>query len=143
MAASSDASDGIAAAGVDGRTHGRLGEGSLGGFFAGGEGFVFEKSGGAQRIDQMLLQIADLQVAGELNQMIAEIEIAALAVEKFQALHQRGRNDQRRVGIMKRIADHQAGLDPQRAKGRSPDWGGGGEATSRIQESGARIEVAL
>ncbi len=41
--------------------------------------------------------------------MSAQIEIAALAIEKLQALHQRGRNDQRRVGVLKWIADHQAG----------------------------------
>ena len=100
---------GIAAARVNRRTGRRFGEGPLRGFLASRERFILEKSGGAQRVDQVLLQIPDLQIAGDPDQILAQIEISGFAVEKFEAFDERRRNDERCVGVLIRIANHQTG----------------------------------
>ena len=93
-----------------GLPRGGIGEGTFGLVFAAEEILVFEKPGLAERVDQVLLQPADLQIAGQANQMLAQIERAVRAVKIGQAFHQRRRNNQRRVGKIERIADQQAGL---------------------------------
>ena len=106
---------GIARAGVRGFPCGRGGERLLGFLFAAEEILVFEKPSLAERVDQVLLKPADIQIARQANQMLAQIERAVRAVKIGQAFHQHGRNNQRRVGKMERIADQQAGLIRNRA----------------------------
>ncbi len=79
------------------RTHGSLRECAFGILFALREVFVIQESSRAERADQVLLQLSDLKIAGEADQMRAQVKLAAHAVEKFQAFHQRGRNDQHGV----------------------------------------------
>ena len=57
----------------------------------------------------MLLQIANIQFAGEAHQIFAEIERGLFAIEESQARNQGGRNDERGVGELEGISDEQAG----------------------------------
>jgi hypothetical protein len=56
----------------------------------------------------MLLDFADVQVAGDTEQRLAQFEVSVLTVEELEAVYQRGRNDQRCVGELVRIADQKA-----------------------------------
>jgi len=53
--------------------------------------------------------ISHFQVAGDLDQRGAEVEIGLLAVEAVQAFYQRRRDDDDRLGIAVRIANHEPG----------------------------------
>ena len=65
---------GITCAGVHGFPRGRAGERLLGFLLAAKEILVFEKPSLAETVDQVLLQPADIQIAGQANQMLAQIE---------------------------------------------------------------------
>ena len=72
--------------------------------------FVFQKSGLAERVEQMLFEFADLNLAGDPNQVGAQIQTGLLAVEARQALHQLRRNEQHGIGKFQRIANQQSGM---------------------------------
>ena len=74
------------------------------------KGFVFEESSLAERVEQMLFEFADLDFAGDPNQVGAQIQTGLLAVETSQALHQLRRNEQHGIGEFQRIANQQAGM---------------------------------
>ena len=80
----------------------------LAGRFHPREGFVFQEPGGAEGVDQVLFQFADLQVAGDAHQHRAQVEVRLPAVEAVQAFDQRRRDDQHRVGIAVGVADKEA-----------------------------------
>ena len=106
----------IARSGMGGLTNGRGGEGALHLFFATLECLVFQKSGGAEGIEKMLLDLADLQLAGFADEVLAQVETAVRAIEKLEGGEQTGRNNQRGVRVLKRIADHEAGLFRDRGR---------------------------
>ncbi len=89
--------------------HGSLREAALSGALDAREIFVFEEPGVRQRVHQMLHQAADIQIAGELYQVRPQIQLRVIAVEKLQAPHQRRRQNQRRIGEVKWIADQEPG----------------------------------
>jgi hypothetical protein len=59
--------------------------------------FILEESSAAQRVEQMRFELACAHIAGDANQVRAQIQPAVLAIKKFQAAHQRGRYDQRGI----------------------------------------------
>ncbi len=101
---------GIAAARMCRLAHQSLGKVSLDVDLLLGEIVVLEKSRLAQRIDEMLLEFANLKIACDLNQKVPQIEFAVLAVEKFERGNQRGRNNQRRIGVVEGVANDESGL---------------------------------
>ena len=100
----------IAAAGVRGGAQGCSGEITLGLFFALREDFVVKERGLRKRLGQVTGQLADVELSGEADQVFAQVELTMVAVEKFEAPDHRRGNNQRRVGVAERIAQHQAGL---------------------------------
>src|SRR5260370_27327164 len=52
--------------------------------------------------------LADIELYGELHKHLAEIQHGPFAIEALQALDQRRRNNQNRVGIVKIVPDQQA-----------------------------------
>jgi hypothetical protein len=70
---------------------------------------VDQKAGLAERLHQMLLQFADLDFAGGLNQALPEVELRLLTIEAREAGHQRRRNQQHRIAEVVRIANEQPG----------------------------------
>jgi hypothetical protein len=95
---------------VSGLANGGVPEGAFGSFFAAEEGLVFEKSGGAEGFEKMLFDLAGFEVAGRADEVLAQVETTVLAVEKFETRDQTGRDDERGVRILKRIADHETGF---------------------------------
>ena len=93
---------------MGGLAYQRLHEGALSRILQSSKGFVFQKPRACERLRQMLHQTAHVQIACELHQMCAQIQFGMLAIEQFQAPHQGGRNDQRGVRKLKRIAHQQA-----------------------------------
>ena len=71
---------GITCAGVHGFARGRTRKRSLGFLFAAEEILVFQKPRLAERIDQVLLQPADVQIHCQANQVLAQIARAVRAV---------------------------------------------------------------
>src|SRR5579875_2258676 len=57
----------------------------------------------------MLLQVADLDLAGDTNEFGAQVEGGLHAVEAFENLDQRGRHEEGGVRVMIRIANEKAG----------------------------------
>ena len=49
------------------------------------EGFVFQESRRAESLDQVLLEFGDLQIACDLNQQCAQVQIRLAAVKTAQA----------------------------------------------------------
>ncbi len=78
--------------------------------------FILQKSRLTERTQKIAFQIPRLQVASDPHQMRPQIQRAVLPVEIFQALHQRRRHDQRSVGKMERIANHQSGFVLERRR---------------------------
>ena len=67
--------------------------------------FVFQKSGAAERGGQMLLDLPHIQFTGDADQHLPQVQRGLLSIETLQASHQHRRNDERRIGVLKRIAD--------------------------------------
>ena len=72
--------------------------------------FVFKETSAAKRVQEMLFKIARVEIAGEPDQVGAQIEPVVLAIEEFETTDQRGRDDQRRIGKAERVADHKSGF---------------------------------
>ena len=62
-----------------------------------------------QGVDELIFDIPDLQIARDLHEHGAQIELRLLPVKAGQALDQRRRNDQNRIGVTKRVANEQPG----------------------------------
>ena len=69
------------------------------------ERFVFQESRRAEGLDQVLFELADLQIAGDADQHGAQVQVGLAAVKAAQALDQGRRDDQHRVGVTIGIAD--------------------------------------
>jgi hypothetical protein len=98
---------GISGARVNRVSHRSRGEGTLGLVLHAGEIIVFQKPRAAKRFFEMLHQAADVEIAGRANQERSQLQLALNPVKEFQARHQPGRNDERRVREMERVANHQ------------------------------------
>ena len=57
--------------------------------------------------DQVLHQLADFELARGLGERQAQVQIGLFAVKAAQRLNERRRNDERRIRIAERIAQHQ------------------------------------
>jgi len=90
-----------------GFAHGRLSELAPARLLHPGEVGVFEKPGGAQRIDEVPGQLPHLELAGDGDQRGAQIEVRLQAIETLQTLHQGRRDDQHGVAEAVGIADEQ------------------------------------
>jgi hypothetical protein len=95
--------------GVHGIAPRRCGKLALPCLFHSGESFIFQEAAGTERLHQTFFDISHFQVAGDLDQRGAEVEIGLLAVEAVQAFYQRRRDDDDRLGIAVRIANHEPG----------------------------------
>src|SRR5260370_28996086 len=68
---------------------------------------VVQKSAAGQCADDVAFQLADAQIAGDADQLGAQIELRCLTIEAAQALDQSGRNDESGVGVAVGVADQQ------------------------------------
>ena len=66
---------------------------------------VFQKSSLLQGLDQMPCRLAGPQIPGQADQPLAKVEVRLPPVETAQALDQQGRDNQRDVRVLQRIAD--------------------------------------
>jgi hypothetical protein len=74
------------------------------------EGLVFQETGVAERIEEMLFEFPDLDFARDPNQVRPQIQTGVLAIEARQALHQLRRDEQHGIGKLQRIANQKAGM---------------------------------
>jgi hypothetical protein len=71
---------------------------------------VFQESGLAERVDEMLFEIADLDFARDAHQIRAEIQAGLLAIKASHALYQLGRDEKQSIGKFQRVANEQPGM---------------------------------
>src|SRR5579864_5070549 len=74
------------------------------------EFLIFQETGGAQRVIEVLLDFADLNFTCNTHQAGAKIERRLLAVKTRQARYQLRRNQEHGVRESKRVPDQQAGI---------------------------------
>jgi len=99
----------IGAAGVGGLALGRVGEFALAGRFHGRECLVFEEACRTEGAGEVLFELADLQIAGDLDQECAQVQIGLAAVKAAQTVDQGRGDDQHGVGVAVRVADEETG----------------------------------
>ena len=80
------------------------------------EGVVFQKARVGERVDRWCAISSVSRSAGDPRQCGAQIQLGVLAVEAFQAFHQRRRNNQHGVGVAVGIANEQAGIFGAKAR---------------------------
>ncbi len=71
------------------------------------ECLVFQEPGGAERIHQVLFDVAHFQAAGDPHQRGAEVQVRLAPVETRETLHQYRRNDQHGIAEAVRVAYEQ------------------------------------
>jgi len=72
------------------------------------ERLVFQESRGGESLDQVLLELADLQIASYADQQGAQVQVRLVAVETAKALDERWGNNQHRIGVTIGVAHEQA-----------------------------------
>jgi hypothetical protein len=100
---------GVGGAGVGGFADGGGGEFVDALIAQGGEGFVFEEPSLAERVEEVLFDIADLDFAEGMDELLAEVERSLFAVEAGEGGDDGGRDEEHGVGEFVGVADEEAG----------------------------------
>src|SRR5688572_17734186 len=70
---------------------------------------VMEEAGGAERMQEWLLDFTDRKIARDADKKLPQIEIGVLAIHQSQTLYQGWRHDQYGVGISAVVPDQKSG----------------------------------